>query len=208
MNHIILLGDSIFDNAPYTSPCLIDQLRGILPTNWQATLLATDGHMTNHIPDQLSRLPSDASHFVISAGGNDLLGHFDIQYAKMRSVTEILLRLADIAYAFEQKYQKMLDIVLGYRRPTALCTIYYPNFPDKQTQTIAKLGIALFNDVIIKTAFQTGLPIIDLRLICNDPQDYANPIEPAAHGGIKIAHIIKRVVVQHDFNNRRSQVYF
>ena len=42
-------------------------------------------------------------------------------------------------------------------------------------------------DVIIRNAFQAGVPLIDLRLICNDEADYANPIEPSALGGAKIA---------------------
>jgi hypothetical protein len=45
MPHIVLLGDSIFDNAAYVpgEPPVIEQLRAHLPKNWQATLLAVDG---------------------------------------------------------------------------------------------------------------------------------------------------------------------
>jgi hypothetical protein len=44
MNHIVLLRDSIFDNAAYVGggPDVIEQLRAILPRDWQATLLAVD----------------------------------------------------------------------------------------------------------------------------------------------------------------------
>jgi hypothetical protein len=47
-----------------------------------------------------------------------------------------------------------------------------------------------FNDVILRTAFQWHLPVIDLRLICTEASDYANPIEPSGSGGAKIARAI------------------
>jgi hypothetical protein len=36
------------------------------------------------------------------------------------------------------------------------------------------------------------LPAIDLRLVCTEPADYANPIEPSGRGGLKIAGAIAR----------------
>jgi hypothetical protein len=43
--HVVLLGDSIFDNAAYTGrePDVITHLRRLLPNGWQATLCAVDG---------------------------------------------------------------------------------------------------------------------------------------------------------------------
>jgi hypothetical protein len=45
MAHIVLLGDSIFDNGRYTmgGPDVISQVRQLLPVGWQASLLAVDG---------------------------------------------------------------------------------------------------------------------------------------------------------------------
>lgn len=45
MTHLILLGDSIFDNAAYVGeqPDVIEQLRAKLPEGWNATLKAIDG---------------------------------------------------------------------------------------------------------------------------------------------------------------------
>ena len=45
MGHIVLLGDSIFDNARYVPdrPPVIEQLRRSLPPGWRASLLAADG---------------------------------------------------------------------------------------------------------------------------------------------------------------------
>ena len=79
MPHIVLLGDSIFDNAAYVpgDPAVIEQLRVVLPDGWQTTLLAVDGDVTADIGEQLRGLPDDASHLVISSSGNDALGQID-----------------------------------------------------------------------------------------------------------------------------------
>jgi hypothetical protein len=59
-NHVVLLGDSIFDNATYVPGELpvIDQLRQNLPKGWQATLAAVDGDTTLGLPKpSMSRGP-------------------------------------------------------------------------------------------------------------------------------------------------------
>jgi hypothetical protein len=74
MNHIVLLGDSVFDNATYVKggPDVIRQLQAKLPDGWSATLCAIDGSMVQHVKSQLSRLPHDPTHLVVSAGGTML----------------------------------------------------------------------------------------------------------------------------------------
>jgi len=53
MRHVILLGDSIFDNARYVpGPPVIDQVRKVLSQGWLAFLLAVDGSITEHVRDQ------------------------------------------------------------------------------------------------------------------------------------------------------------
>jgi len=80
MGHVVLLGDSIFDNARYVPdrPPVIDQLRQSLPRGWTASLLAVDGQITDDVANQLKELPLDATHLFVSAGGNDALGESTI----------------------------------------------------------------------------------------------------------------------------------
>jgi len=77
MGHVVLLGDSIFDNAAYVpgGPAVIDHLTAALPHGWRETLLAVDGAGADDVATQLRSLPADATHLVVSAGGNDALGH-------------------------------------------------------------------------------------------------------------------------------------
>lgn len=73
--HIVLAGDSIFDNGAYVpdGPALIDVLRGALGGSGEATLLAVDGSVTLMVAEQLRRIPKDADRLFISSGGNDAL---------------------------------------------------------------------------------------------------------------------------------------
>ena len=101
----------------------------------------------------------------------------------------------------------MLDAVLKLKLPTALCTIYEARYDDPELRKIAAAGLTLFNDIILREAFARGLPVIDLRLIFDDDADYANPIEPSAHGGAKIAKAIATLLETHDFTQRRTAIY-
>lgn len=78
--HIVLLGDSIFDNASYTKgePDVVGHVRGMLPNDCSASLLAVDGSTTGDVEDQLASLPKDVSRAVVSVGGNDALLNADI----------------------------------------------------------------------------------------------------------------------------------
>jgi hypothetical protein len=189
--HVVLLGDSIFDNGVYVpgEPDVVRQLRSVLPPGWQASLLAVDGAVSGDVPRQLGRLPADASLLVVSAGGNDALGASPVLGQAVRSVGEAVALLAGRQRDFAERYNAMVDAVTAKGLPTALCTIYDANYSPPQGRVITA-ALSLFNDVITRAAFIRALPLIDLRLICDRPEDYANPIEPSARGGRKIASAI------------------
>jgi hypothetical protein len=210
MKHIVLLGDSIFDNKYYVDGGLdvVSHLRQQLPAGWKATLRAVDGNVADDVHGQIINLPDDATHLIVSAGGNDALLNAGILQMRATSGAEVFDKLADISGAFEYQYRRMLQAVLNLQKPVAVCTIYYPRIPESFAQKIAVAALSSFNDVIIKQAFLAGLPLIDLRLVCNEAADYANPIEPSEAGGGKIAKVIMRLMNEHDFENKRTEVYF
>jgi hypothetical protein len=75
-------------------------------------------------------------------------------------------------------------------------------------QKIATTALSVFNDAIIRQAISVGIPFLDLRLICNEKNDYANEIEPSSKGGGKIAAKILELVQTHDFLARKTRIYF
>src|SRR5947209_16352395 len=111
MKHIVLLGDSIFDNAAYVKggPDVIAHLRRRIPPGWKATLRAVDGSVVGDVRRQAANLPSDATHLVVSAGGNDALMNADILRQRASSFAEVLNSLADVGGAFERQYRSMLE---------------------------------------------------------------------------------------------------
>ena len=193
MGHVILLGDSIFDNAAYVrgGPDVVQQLQRKLPLDWRASLLAVDGAVTRGVLSQLARLPRDATHLVVSAGGNDALGASFLLGQSVARVEEAVSLLENAQRRFARDYEEMVEAVTAHGLPTAVCTIYDtpPSAPDHR---IIRTALAIFNDVITRAAFSRGLPLIDLRLLCNEDADYANPIEPSVQGGEKMSSAIAR----------------
>ena len=196
MPHVVLLGDSIFDNGAYTAggPDVVTQLREVLSAGWRATLGAVDGATTEDFAAQLDALPDDATHLVVSLGGNDALSHMDLLDRRAHSSAEVLAELAGAGERFAKRYRHAIDGALAYRLPTVVCTIYDGNFPDADFQRLASTALSVFNDANLRVAFEHALTVIDLRSICSEPQDYANPIEPSSRGGQKIAEAICEVV--------------
>jgi lysophospholipase L1-like esterase len=209
MNHVVLLGDSIFDNKVYVGegPDVATQLRRKLNADWKTTLLAVDGSMTTDIWRQIERIPVDATHLIISIGGNDALNSADILNQPAYSVADALRQLATRADQFEYNYHAMLQKILERGLPTALCSIYYPRMPEPEYQRIAVTALTVFNDVIIRAAFAAGLPLIDLRLICVSDADYANPIEPSVQGGERITDVIKRLLLNYRFDRKQTVAF-
>ncbi len=77
MRRVVLLGDSIFDNAAYVAggPDVIKQVQAYLPAGWEGILRAVDGHVTTDVP-QLSAdvercapsgVPDSAVHHLLSS---------------------------------------------------------------------------------------------------------------------------------------------
>lgn len=195
MNHLALLGDSIFDNAPYVDQgeSVIEQVSKLLSHGDRATLLAVDGDVTADVERQLSGLPEDISHVFLSCGGNDALNSASVLSEDVATVGEALTRLTRIRELFRCDYRAILGRLGKLSDNVTVCTVYN-SVPDASASELAAL--ALFNEVILEEAVLAGVSLIDLRVICDDRSDYSSvsPIEPSYSGSRKIATAIGRVV--------------
>jgi hypothetical protein len=191
VEHIVLLGDSIFDNGCFvgSEPSVIEQLQALLPPGWHATLCAVDGATTRDIRRQVQTVPSDATHLFLSVGGNDALGYMDLLRNAVLRGQGLPPELGQAIEQFRSSYRAAILEVLRLKKPTCVCTIYNGNF-DGAVVEPAKEAVAMFDDVICSVAGEHSLPVIDLRTICTQPRDYANPIEPSGSGGKKIAEAV------------------
>jgi hypothetical protein len=208
-SHIVLLGDSIFDNGAYTggAPDVVGHLRTLLPSSWRASLSAVDGSTTADLHAQFAGVAPDASHLVVSIGGNDALLNSDLLARPVSSTTEALTLFGVRVGRFEAAYRAAIDGALALARDTTVCTIYNGNLGPREAP-LARVALMMFNDVILRVAFERRLGVIDLRLVCSDPADYANPIEPSDRGGRKIARAVAVSVGAVDGHARPSTVRF
>ncbi|VTU00457.1 lipase : GDSL-lilke lipase/acylhydrolase family protein OS=Cyanothece sp. (strain PCC 7425 / ATCC 29141) GN=Cyan7425_1989 PE=4 SV=1: Lipase_GDSL_2 [Gemmataceae bacterium] len=208
MSHVVLLGDSIFDNAAYVPdrPPVIEQVRRGLPLGWKATLVAVDGHMVEDISTQLGRVPGTATHLILNVGGNDALSASSLLREPVATVGDALTTIAEAISEFRTAYIEMLRLVLNLGKPTCVCTIYdaVPVISGAE-----RAALAGFNDVISRAAVTAGVPVVELRVVCNSADDYSplSPIEPSVTGGAKIADAICRMLAAHDFTTRRTAVW-
>ena len=197
---VVLLGDSIFDNQVYVEPggkCVAEHLRDRLSGGWNVELRAVDGAVVTDVRGQLygHPLPENA-HLVLSAGGNDALGHIDLLEGEGagRPFAQVLREVYGIRQTFRTAYDKLLELVTGMGRPVTVCTVYNPAYDDEEAQRLAETGLAFFNDVIMEETHRRGLSVIDLRHVCAERACFANPIEPGDLGGKRIAEAIARRV--------------
>jgi len=171
-------------------------------------------------------MPQDATHVILSVGGNEALGRTEILAEPTSTVAEGLIALKIQRDHFYTRYQALLDQILTSRPNLTIlvCTVYNPRFADFQANPIqaqavdnpadpsidsksdaklnpregakpkpfqqaAEAGLLFFNDAIIQAASQRSLTVIDLRQVCTELNDFANPIEPSDQGGKKIAKV-------------------
>ncbi len=208
--HLVLLGDSIFDNAAYVPgrrPAVIDHVRNRLPEGWLATLLARDGSVISNVYRQLEALPHDATHLVLSAGGNDALSEVGTLERNVRTVGQGLVVLADVRERFERDYRRLMGSIRDRGLSPGVCTVYNPDFANPVERRGIVVALTLFNDCIIRVAREFQFPVLELRAVCTEAADFVAEIEPSLRGGAKIAEAICQSFVQHDFGRRQTVIY-
>jgi len=148
-----------------------------------------DGSTTNELAPQLRMLPEGVTHLVISVGGNDALLNADMLDLPASSTAHTLGIFARRLAVFQASYTAAIEATLRLQLPTTVCTIYNGAFEPIQAQRV-NVALPMFNDVILRTAFAHSLQVLDLGLVCTEPGDYVDEIEPSAQGGLKIARLI------------------
>jgi lysophospholipase L1-like esterase len=116
-SRVVLLGDSILDNAPYTDPepDTTAHLRRMLGSEWHVERLARDGATMNSVPSQLKQLEGRPTVAVLSVGGNDATQHIGLLEREAATAAEVLDELVSIADDFGRKRSRNGVLSLGPR---------------------------------------------------------------------------------------------
>jgi len=183
---ISFLGDSIFDNKPYVEKgrSVKDHLARLLKNGDTFQFIAIDGSITRQVSSlQVPGIDFFSDYVFISTGGNDAMRsrHHLIDGIGNETLSEI--------EKFREEYRQMALKLKDSSRPVIVCTIY-DSIPG--LSPLEKTVLNRFNDVIIQTAEEFEMKVLDLRSICIKESDYAakSPIEPSETGGFKIAQTI------------------
>jgi len=191
---VFLLGDSIIDNGEYVrsgEPDVAQQLASLLPHH-NVVKRAVDGSTCADVLGWQVGDLRDADRIILSAGGNDALEHIDLlEEVIEQRAKDVLVRLWSIREEFQRSYAALLDCLALTRRPVLVFTVYNPCFHghgfDVAYQQAAESAVSIINDVIQQEGRRRSFEILELRTLFHERADYANPIEPSAIGGAKLA---------------------
>ena len=118
---IVLVGDSIFDNAAYVpgEPCVTEQLRARVRDGVDVSMLAVDGDFAGDVQQQIKKMPAQATHIFVSAGGNDALRYSYSFSKEYSSSVQLFTELSAVQKEFRNSYRAMLAAVTALERQTA-----------------------------------------------------------------------------------------
>jgi lysophospholipase L1-like esterase len=197
--NILLIGDSILDNAPYVceensvSSCL----KRVMP-NDKITNLAVDGNTTDDVLASIRKvLPAGYDYVIVSIGGNDLLQNESILInPKPTSEKSVFFhRLID-------KHERITDLLDKTNKIILTLNLYYPFFDVEiyGDNFILEAGLSInkFNNHI--DGQYEDEQIIDLREEIKDKTDFTNTIEPSKTASIKIAELIYHAIDRMEIN--------
>ncbi len=220
---ILLLGDSIIDNKSYVLSNELDvteHLKGLFSDdiNTKVENHAVDGDTMHDLEKGqlgVNKL-SDASHIIVSIGGNDLLQNISFlqttsELSKVMGKGAMIGKWGvkelnpsrnkvfeetyfEIIEPFKKQYETIVANLSNRRANLLLCTVYEGDLVDSDefsdVNNSSKTMVSIFNDIVYRTANKYGADVLELRDIFVRPEDYSNPIEPSHIGGGKLAKAI------------------
>lgn len=206
--HVVLLGDVLLD--AYKS---IDKTPGqfedaLLPgtrDQWKISVISSA--KIERAGPSLA-LPRDATHALIFIEGNHAIEQSGLLDSRPDTFGQTLEQLSLAADEFERTLDRLIQAAQAARLVIMVCTMFAPNYKDAARQRAACAALAVFNDRVTKRAAETRVSVIDLRLTCNEPEDYDKPTQLSQSGLQKAANVIRYAMLELDAGARRSEVFF
>lgn len=205
--HVVLLGDALLE--AYSS---IDKTPGkfedaLLPgtrTQWKISVIsAAEVERAGVSPV----LPKDATHAIIFIEGNHAIEQSGLLHSRPDAYGQSLEQLSLAADEFERTLERLIHVAKAARLVIMVCTMFQPNYKDPVRQRTACAALAVFNDRVTKRAAEARVSLIDLRLICNEPDDYDEPARLSKSGLQKAANVIRFAMFELEAGARRSEVF-
>jgi hypothetical protein len=205
--HVVLLGDALLE--AYRS---IDKAPGnfedaLLPGTRNQWKISVVSEAEVARAGQSLVLPADATHAIIFIEGNYAIEQSGLLHSRPDAYGQTLEQLSLAADEFERTLARLIHVAQSARLVIMVCTMFQPNYRDRVRQRTACAALAIFNDRVIMRAAEAKAAVIDLRLICNEPEDYDKPTQLSKGGLQKTANVIRFAMVELDAGARRSEVF-
>jgi hypothetical protein len=153
-------------------------------------------------------LPRDATHAIIFIEGNHAIEQSGLLHSRPDAYGQKLEQLSLAADEFEHTLERLIHVAKAARLVIMVCTMFQPNYKDPVRQRTACAALAVFNDRVTKRAAAARVSLIDLRLICDEPEDYDTPAQLSKSGLQKAANVIRFAMFELDAGARRCEVFF
>ena len=206
--HVVLLGDALLE--AYVA---IDKTPGkfedaLVPgtrNQWKISVVSA-AEVERAGPALV--LPRGATHAIIFIEGNYAIEQSGLLHGRPDAHGQTLGQLSLAADEFERTLARLIHVAQAARLVIMVCTMFQPNYKDPVRQRTACAALAVFNDRVTKRAAEARVALIDLRLICNEPEDYDNPTRLSKGGLQKAANVVRFAMFELDAGARRSEVFF
>jgi hypothetical protein len=208
LRHVVLLGDALID--AYSS---IDKTPGkfedaLLPGTRDQWKISVVSETEVERAGPAFVLPGDATHAIIFIEGNHAIEQSGLLHSRPDAYGQALEQLSLAADEFERTLARLIHVAQAARIVIMVCTMFRPYYKDRTRQRTACAALAIFNDRVTKRAAEARVSLIDLRLICNEPEDYDKPTQLSKSGLQKAANVIRFAMFELDAGARRSEVFF
>ena len=208
LRHVVLLGDALVD--AYSS---IDKTPGefedaLLPGTRDQWKISVVSALEVERAGPALVLPQDATHAIIFIEGNHAIEHSGLLHGGQDAEAQTLAQLALAADEFERTLDRLIHVAQAARLVIMVCTMFQPNYKNPERQRTACAALAIFNDRVTKRAVAARVSLIDLRLICNEPEDYDKPTQLSKSGLQKAANVIRYAMFELEAGSRRCEVFF
>ncbi len=204
IRYLVLLGDALQNidlGKGQAESTLVPRPRN----PWKLTVLQPPEVLR---PSRVRAIPAEVTHIVICVDGGWAIETSGLLQGSARTIREALYGLASAADEFEKVFVRLIAAATEAGVPTIVCTLVPARYVDPVQERAAAAALAIFNDRILRRAIAAQLSIVELRLICDEDNDYASETLLSHAGVRKVANVARSALYDISRNPGRTRVYF
>jgi len=204
IRHLVLLGDALQNidlGKGQAESTLVPRPRN----PWKLTVLQPPEVLR---PSRVRAIPAEVTHIVICVDGGWAIETSGLLKGRAQSIQDALDTLAAAADEFESMFARLIAAATEAGVPTIVCTLVPARYVESSQERVAATALAIFNDRILRRATAARLSIVELRLVCDEDNDYASETLLSHAGVRKVANVARSALYDISRNPGRTRVYF